>query len=141
MPETTPESVTLAEMIRDLDGYITRRAEELAKPLIEQANAAADLRVRDAERDLERERDVLKECRRRLAVASTAQDTVRVAAKRLATALGHGPYAPPPLEALVAEAERRLAEQDGVIERLKAEALGRVLNPIMRDIPLPELEA
>lgn len=67
-------------------------------------------------------------------------DTAVLAAReRLARALGYEDHSGLSLGALVAEAERRLAEQDGVIERLKAEARDRVVNPMMRDVPLPEM--
>lgn len=67
--------------------------------------------------------------------------TVLAARERLACALGYEDHSGLSLGALVAEAERRLAEQDGMIERLKAEARDAVVNPMMHDIPLPEVEA
>jgi hypothetical protein len=61
-----PDEVTgqLRAMIADLDGYIGRRAAEVAEPLIAAAKAAADARVAEAECGLQRAQDLVAELRR-----------------------------------------------------------------------------
>jgi hypothetical protein len=58
---------TLRRMIADLDGYIDRRASELAAPLIAEARKAAEDAVGKAEAEIRRQRDLIAEFRRQLA--------------------------------------------------------------------------
>jgi hypothetical protein len=59
-----PLAANLRAIAADLDGYIERRATELAVPLIAEAKDRADERVEETQALLLRERDVLVELRR-----------------------------------------------------------------------------
>ncbi len=58
----------LRAMITDLDGYIERRAAEMAAPIIEAARADADARIAEAQFGLQRRDALTEEMRRRLAM-------------------------------------------------------------------------
>lgn len=122
MPERP--TADIPEWVRDL-----KAADERA--------AVAEARAGEAEAEVQVQRDIVTELRRR---DETRERMNRRARERLASALGRAGRCTLNLDALVAEAERRLAEQDATIERLKSEALGRVVNPMVRDVLLPEME-
>lgn len=63
-----PAAGQLASMITDLEGYIDRRAAELAAPLVEQARAEAAEQVASIQVDLQRANDLTTELRRRLEI-------------------------------------------------------------------------
>jgi hypothetical protein len=96
------ETATLATMITDLDGYIQRRAGEIAAERIEAAEDAASDRVAalvaEANENLaecqaarRRAEDVLAEVRRRIVPLERQAGQNRAAAGKLAAALGHHP--------------------------------------------------
>lgn len=128
----------LAEMLENLEGYIQREAGKAAAPLIEQAQQEANAAIREAEAEVQRNAGTMREMRRRLAVWDVAQRNERTACTRLAVALNHGPLAPGPLESLVAEVERRLAEDAATIERLRSQVLGATMAGQMEEVRLPE---
>lgn len=77
----------LAEITKDLETWLRTRAEELAAPQVEQANTGAAERVRAAESETTRQRDLVAELRRRL----EALDRRRMAVNELLTAEGFSP--------------------------------------------------
>lgn len=56
----------LQRITADLNGYIEQRATDLAAPLIEKAQAEAAEQVRRIEMDLQRQTDLVAECRRQM---------------------------------------------------------------------------
>jgi hypothetical protein len=68
VPVPVAELVSLSHVAADLDGYIERRAAELATPLIEQAEARADERLRSAGHEVQRQVDLVAELRKTLEV-------------------------------------------------------------------------
>ena len=99
----------LHKMIGDLDGYIGRRASELAAPLIEQARAEARAEIAEAVAQNQRITDLAEELKRRMGPLQQRSDESRAACGRLAAALGHDPWGCT-LDVLVAEAEAALAD-------------------------------
>jgi ABC-type transporter Mla subunit MlaD len=98
MPDNQPD---LASMIADLEGYIERKATELAAERINAADDAASDRVAGVVADLnrrldesqqarQRAEDLAAELRRRMLVLERLADEHRQAAGRLADALGRG---------------------------------------------------
>ncbi len=61
-----PAQTRLEKMIADLDGYIERRAAQLASPQIEAARADAVERIRRARHVLLRQDDLVTELRKQL---------------------------------------------------------------------------
>jgi soluble lytic murein transglycosylase-like protein len=57
---------SLVQITVDLDGYLAVRAQELAQPLIDKAQADAAERVKDAEGEMERKDDLIAEFRRQM---------------------------------------------------------------------------
>ena len=115
----TAETDTLAKLrdcLAHLDEYVTRRARELAHPLIDRAEAEADERVRAAEADAQRCHGMAAELGRRLDALERQQQKTQDARGRLAALLGGHPVATnpaglPSLEVLVAEVETALQRQ------------------------------
>jgi hypothetical protein len=105
--EPAPDLATLQAMIADLDGYITRRAEEIARPIITEAQERARGDVASALHDTQRARDVSAELGRRLNPLQRQADEAAAARDDLARALGYHPVGHF-LPALVAEAIQRL---------------------------------
>jgi hypothetical protein len=64
----------LAAMIADLEGFIDRRAEDLAAPLIEEARAEAARQVAVARQKAERKEDLIAEYRRQVKVMERQLD-------------------------------------------------------------------
>lgn len=58
--------LALAPALADLEGYIERRAAELAKPLIDEVRHQASKRVREADKETERQADLVLELRRQI---------------------------------------------------------------------------
>lgn len=58
----------LGQVIADLDGYIERRAQDLARPLIEEAEGDAAKRVLTALHEMQRQANLADELRRTLTV-------------------------------------------------------------------------
>jgi hypothetical protein len=102
-----PDLATLKAMIADLDGYIDRRAHDIAVPLVAQAEADAMAQVLAAERDAERWKDLNDELRRRLKPLQRQADEAAEARDTLARALGHHPVGLL-LPGLITEAAERL---------------------------------
>lgn len=57
---------SLVQITVDLDGYLAVRAQELAQPLIDKAQADAAERIKDTEREMERKDDLIAEFRRQM---------------------------------------------------------------------------
>lgn len=132
-------AASLADTTANLDAYIDRYAQEQAAERVAEAQAAANEAVREAGAEVQRQTDLVDELRRRLAALEPRQQEAAAARDRIAVALGYSP-GPHPLMALAAEVERRLAEQDATIDRLRGEVRERVRRTVMADIPLPEME-
>ena len=134
----TTDGDTLAKLrdcLADLEGYVTRRATELAAPLIEIAQADAAALVRAAEFEAQRQIDLVRELRKRLAVFEQIRVREQDARGRLAALLGGYPVATnpaglPPLEVLVTDVETRLAEKDSMIERLRSGGTDHEQSPL-----------
>lgn len=113
--ETAETLARLQVILADLDGYITRRAEEVAEPLIRQARAEAALQARAAEFETQRQIDLVRELRRRLTSADRRLEREQDARGRLAALLAGDPeeritgFGLPSLDVLVAEVETALA--------------------------------
>ena len=73
----------LTAAIADLDGYIMRRAHELAAAMVEQAQAEAEERIRGAGFQVQRLEDVNRELRRRVAALSNYAPRMDDVARRL----------------------------------------------------------
>lgn len=99
----------LRDCLADLEGYVTRRATELAAPLIEIAQAEAAALVKSAEFEAQRQIDLVRELRRRLAAIERQTAQAEAARRALATVLGYQEPSAVPLAALVAEVETALA--------------------------------
>jgi hypothetical protein len=69
---------TLQRTIADLDGHINRGAQELAAPLIDAARADADRAVTAAQRETERQTDLVKELRRQYTALENQLDNLRI---------------------------------------------------------------
>lgn len=78
----------LRGMLADLDGYIQRRAEDLAEPIIRDAEARARLVITEATGETQRQRDLVEELRKRIAVVDRMRDELNAARRVLAAALG-----------------------------------------------------
>lgn len=114
----------LRQITTNLDGYLERRAAELAQPLIDKANAAADERVQEAEFETRRQTDLVTELRRQLAPADRYRQRVKDAEQRaeaaetaLAAQIDRGAQ----LEARVERFKRQRAGWSGISD-LRAEA-------------------
>lgn len=79
----------LADLMANLDAYVTRRAKLEAAPIIAEAEKRAGERIRAAERLAERMGDLNKELGRRLGPLTRQADAAEDARSRLAAALGH----------------------------------------------------
>lgn len=73
----------LQDMIGDLQGYIERRAGELAAPLIAEAGVAAGQEVADARAKQRRAEDLVAELRRQLATADRHRERQRATIERV----------------------------------------------------------
>lgn len=100
----------MAAMIADLDGYIARRAREIAQPMVRAAQDQASAQVGAAQRETERQRDLVTELGRRLGPADQQVEQIRDARDRLAAALGHLSPLGLPLSGLVDEAVSKLGQ-------------------------------
>lgn len=65
---TTVLAAELVTVTANLDEHIQRRAEELAAPLVAEAERKANEAVRDARMAVQRQEDIVAELRRRIAV-------------------------------------------------------------------------
>jgi hypothetical protein len=105
----------LQACLADLDGYITRRAEDLAAPMIRDAEARARLAIVEAAGETQRQRALVEELRKRLRVQEQMREREQDARARLAALLRYpvatNPAGLPPLAVLVAEVEKALAER------------------------------
>lgn len=120
----------LRDCLAHLEEYVTRRATELAAPIIEIAQADADALVKRAEFEAQRQIDLARELGRRLRARDRQTAQAEEARRALAAVLGHQEPSALPLAALVAEVETRLAEKDSMIERLRSQAAGSESNPL-----------
>lgn len=116
MTEPQPDEVTqrlqhLRGLVADLQNHIERRAEKLAGPLIEDAAEKARGMVAEAERETQRQRDLVAELRRRLEPLQRFAGENRDAVARLAAALGYRYPSGHWLPSLVADIEARLAKE------------------------------
>lgn len=109
--EATERLMHLRGILADLDGFIQRRAEEIATPLIESAGERARGMVAEAERETERQRDLAAERLHRLEPLQRFADKNRDAVARLGAALGYRYPSGHELLSLVAEVEARLAKE------------------------------
>jgi hypothetical protein len=73
---------TLALMLADLEGFIERKAREVAAPLIEQADAIAEERVREADQRTQRQADLVAELRRQAAFLRRQLDQSRAESRQ-----------------------------------------------------------
>ncbi|MGI8333450.1 hypothetical protein ACRYCC_26155 [Actinomadura scrupuli] len=148
---------TLSQITKDLDGYLERRAAELAQPLIDKANAAAAERVREAEAEVTRQTDLVTELRRQIAPADRYRQRVEDAEQRaeaaetaLAAQIDRGAQLEARVERfkkqragwsgisdLRAEANEYEAERDRLRARLTGAAIhaNRLANSIWPDTP------
>ena len=106
--EVTQRLQHLRAMLADLDGYIQRRAEDLAAPMIRDTEARAQLAVTEARSEVQRERDLVHELRRRLAAGDRFREEMHRYQGLLAAELGR--HASTPWPSLVAEIVTRLKE-------------------------------
>jgi hypothetical protein len=104
----------LAGMLADLNGYIDRRAQELAEPVVRKAFAAAAEDVAAAKGETQRLRGVADELGRWIRLLERPASEADAARRKLAAALGHHP-AGRLLPGLVDEVLARLKENpDGI---------------------------
>jgi hypothetical protein len=108
--EETERIRHLRGMLADLTGYIERRAEELATPLIESAGERAREMVAGAEREAQRWQDVNAELACRIGALQRRADENRDARDRLAEALGPNQHAGRLLPDLVTAAVAEILE-------------------------------
>jgi hypothetical protein len=101
----------LRDMLANLTDFIEKEAEKLAGPLIEDAAEKAREVVAEAERETQRQRDLVAELRRRLEPLQRFADENRDAVTRLAAALGYRYPSGHWLPSLVADIEARLAKE------------------------------
>ena len=92
-PQPAPDEVTarlmhLKGMLADLDNHIQRRAEDLAEPMIRDAEARARLAITEATGETQRQRDLVAELRKRIVVVDRMRDDLNAARRVLAAALG-----------------------------------------------------
>lgn len=115
MPDAPELAATLAAMISDLDGYITRKAEAIAAPVIAAAQEAALEPAAEARADAQRWEDVCKELRRRIrgqdrrAPAATATERARI---RQLAARVDAVYPDPDAPGLTLPFARLIGDQD-----------------------------
>lgn len=114
-PESPADEVTqrlhhLRAMLADLDGYVQRRAEDLAEPMIRDAEARARVTIVEATGETQRQRDLVAELRRRLAADDRFREEMRRFRDQLASALGRPRTTP--WQSVAAEIETRLKESD-----------------------------
>lgn len=82
-------AATLAAAAHDLDGFIERRAQEIAEPLIARAKEAAQEHVDVARFEEQRQADLVGELRRRILPLDKTRDkylTLREVARRVVRA-------------------------------------------------------
>lgn len=106
--EVTQRLQHLRGMLADLDSYVQRRAEDLAEPMIRDAEARARLAITEATGETQRQRELVEELRKRLAAADRMREETRRIRDQLAEALGR--HRSTPMESLVAEIVTRLKE-------------------------------
>jgi hypothetical protein len=92
-PQSPPDEVTqrlmhLRGILADLDNHIQRRAEELAEPMIRDAEARARLAIVQATGETQQQRDLVEELRKRIAVTDRMRDEMNAARRLLAEAVG-----------------------------------------------------
>ena len=89
---TTGEAAKLVERLNDLmanmEDYTRRRAEDLAEPMIRDAEARAQLAAVEARGEVQRERDLVAELRKRISATDRQRDEMNAARRALAAALG-----------------------------------------------------
>lgn len=107
--EVTERIRHLRGMLADLTGYIEREAQELAAPMIRDAEARCRLAVTEARGEVQRKQDVNHELGRRLRALERRSEEAEGARHRLAAALGE-PAGALPLSYFVGMAETVLAE-------------------------------
>lgn len=93
MPDAAEFAATLAAMIADLDGYITRKAEAIAAPVIAAAQQEALQPAAEAQADAQRWKDVNTELGRRIAALQRNLDASR-RYREIAEGLPPGTLAP-----------------------------------------------
>lgn len=93
--EVTERLMHLRGMLADLDGHIQRRAEDLAVPMVRDAEARARLAITDAAGETQRLRDLAEERLRRIEAADRQRDESNAVRRILAAALGEPPGALP----------------------------------------------
>ena len=86
--EAAQRLMHLKGMLADLDGHIQRRAEDLAEPMIRDAEARAQLAAVEARGEVQRERDLVAELRKRISATDRQRDEMNAARRALAAALG-----------------------------------------------------
>lgn len=146
MPDLAALAASLCETTANLDAYIDRYAQEQAAERVAEAQATANAAIREAcaqteqvRAELERERDLTAELRRRLAELGRRAEEARAARDRLSVALGHT-HSLQSFAVLAAEAERRLAEDAATIERLRGQVLETTMTARMDEVRLAEHE-
>lgn len=107
--EVTERIRHLRGMLADLTGYIEREAQELAAPMICDAEARCRLAVGEVRAEVQRKQDVNHELGRRLRALEKRSEEAEGARRRLAAALGE-PAGALPLSYFVGMAETVLAE-------------------------------
>lgn len=143
---TDPASLaaSLAEISANLDAYIDRYAQEQAAERVAEAQATANGAIREAcaqtdqvRAELERERDLTAELRRRVNARDGQLAEATEAGKRIAAAVGIPPHRRSWRD-LAAEVERRLAEDAATIERQRRQLLELIMAARMTEVRLPE---
>jgi hypothetical protein len=108
--EETERIRQLRAMLADLDGYVQRRAEDLAEPMIRDAEARARLAVVEARGEVQRQTDLVAELRKRIEAQGRRLSELEECRGRLAAALSRP--AGTPWLAIVSLTERRLRASD-----------------------------
>lgn len=138
MADLASVAASLSETTANLDAYIDRYAKEQAAERVAEAQATANAAIREACAELERERDLTAELRRRLEGWDKRLAEATEARTRIACALSILPHTHPWAD-LAAEVECRLAEQDATIERLRAQVLELTMAAQTDEVSLPEI--
>lgn len=115
-PQTPADEVTqrlmhLRGMLGDLRSYIRREAEDLAEPMIRDAEARARLAITEATGETQRQRDLVEELGRRLRAADKRTEEADNARRVLAAAIGE-PAGALPLSYFVGRAVELIEKRD-----------------------------
>lgn len=108
--EESERAAQLRDMLANLTDFIEKEAEKLAGPLIEDAAERARAMVAGAERETQRQQDLVAELRCRIEALQRQRETAEIARHRLGEVLG--PRVSIAWPSLVAEVEARLAKEN-----------------------------